>query len=72
MTTIKRSMMAAAISAAAIFGIIAPASAKTIIRPGGNVVRKQLYDSAGKPVNCLPARETAQDAVPQLQGRKQV
>jgi hypothetical protein len=49
-------MMAAAIAGVAIFGILSPTWAKVVIRPGGNVVHKQLYDSTGKPVNCLPAR----------------
>lgn len=58
MTKTKLSMMAAALVGAAVFATLSPALAKggIVQRPGGNVVHRQLYDSAGKPVNRLPAR----------------
>ena len=69
-------MMAAAIAGAAVSGILSPTWVKAIIRHDGNVVHRQLCGSAGKPVNRLArspgAREIAQDAVPLLQGNKQV
>ena len=57
MTKTKLSMMAAALVGAAVFATLNPALAKGgIVQHPGNVVHQQLYDSAGKPVNRLPAR----------------
>jgi hypothetical protein len=57
MTKTKLSMMAAALVGAAVFATLSPALAKGgIVQHPGNVVHQQLYDSAGKPVNRLPAR----------------
>jgi len=56
MTKTKLSMMAAALVGAAIIGTLSPALAGPVVRPGGNVVHAQVYDSAGKTVSRLPAR----------------
>jgi hypothetical protein len=56
MTKTKLSMMAAALVGATVIGTLSPASAVTVIHRGGNVVHPQVYDSAGKAVNRLPAR----------------
>lgn len=56
MTKTKLSMMTAVLAGAAVIGALSPALAGPVVRPGGNVVHPQVYDSAGKAVNRLPAR----------------